>query len=45
MLSWREKFKKLQKGTEISVASSLGIRLFSPFGPDALPVASDFKTY
>ena len=44
MPSWRDKLKRLQRGTEISVASSLRIRLLSPFGPDALPVASDFKT-
>ena len=43
MPSWRDKLKKLQRGTEISVASFLRLRLFSPFGPDALPVAIDFK--
>ena len=45
MPSRRDKLKKLQRGTEISVASSLRLRLFSPFGPDVLPVAIDFKTY
>ena len=44
MPSWRDKLKRLQRGTEISVASSLRIQLLSPFGPDALSVASDFKT-
>ena len=38
MPTWRDKLKRLQRGTEISVTSSLRIRLLSPFGPDALPV-------
>ena len=44
MPSWREKLKRLQRGTEVSLASSLSMRLLGPFGPDALPEASDFKT-
>ena len=44
MPSWRDKLKRLQRDTEITVASSLSLRLLSSFGPDALPVASYFKT-
>ena len=45
MPSWGDKLKRWQRGTDISVASSLSVRLLSIFGPDALPDVSDFKTY
>ena len=41
---FKELLKREQRGSEISLASSLRTRLFKPFGPEALPSAKDFKT-
>ena len=40
----RAKLKKLQRGSASSFDSSFNIRLFSPFGREALPDARELRT-
>ena len=40
---FKAKFKKEQSVSEISLANSLRTLFFKPFGPEAFPLAKDFR--